>query len=181
MVNCNIPFSRTHRRGVEKNMKSYGDKLETLYEMIGDGATMMVTTIHGNKLYSRPMGLMKMEFDGTLWFFTALDTEKIDELKLDNRINASFAEKDKGSYVSIFGHCDLSRDSVKAKELWNPIARMWFDGPEDPKLVLMKVVPESAEYWDAPNSKMVRLFQMVAGAVTGKHAIDAENERLEMR
>lgn len=162
-------------------MKSYGDKLESLHEMLGDRAIMMVTTIHNGSLFSRPMGLMKMEFDGTLWFFTALDSEKIAEIDRDNRVNASYADHDKGSYVSIFGQCQLLRDAAKAKELWNPFAKTWFKGPDDPNLVLMRVTPESAEYWDAPNSKMVRLFQLVAGAITGKPAVDAENERIDIR
>jgi hypothetical protein len=34
-------------------------------------------------------------------------------------------------------------------------------------VVLVRVVPHSAEYWDSNDSKMVRLFQMAKAAVTG--------------
>lgn len=44
------------------------DKLEKIRKLIENNDTPMVTTVHGDKLISRPMKLQEAEFDGTLWF-----------------------------------------------------------------------------------------------------------------
>jgi hypothetical protein len=48
------------------------------------------------------------------------------------------------------------------------MVQAWFPhGPEDEHVVLVRVAPHSAEYWDSNDSKMVRLFQMAKAAMTG--------------
>ena len=56
-----------------------------------------------------------------------------------------------------------------AKELWSAIAKTWFnEGYDDPELTLLKIVPEDGYYWDSKDGRIVSLFKMVAGAITGK-------------
>lgn len=69
----------------------------------------------------------------------------------------------------------------KQKELWNPFAKVWFDGPEDPNIVLLKVTVDGAEYWDGPSNKMASLFALVKAVVTGDDSNLAENETIRMR
>jgi hypothetical protein len=48
-------------------------------------------------------------------------------------------------------------------------AKPWFpDGPDSNNLALLKFTPETAEHWDAPSSKMVRAFGMIASVIAGK-------------
>ena len=48
-------------------------------------------------------------------------------------------------------------------------ARGWFPkGTEDPELALIRVTIEDAEYWDAPNGKMVVLFAYAKAVLTGE-------------
>jgi general stress protein 26 len=55
------------------------------------------------------------------------------------------------------------------EDLWTPFARSWFpDGADSSNLALLKFVPHSAEFWDAPNSKMVRMLAMAASIVAAK-------------
>ena len=42
------------------------------------------------------------------------------------------------------------------------------DGPDSPNLALLKFIPDTADYWDAPNSKMIRTFGVIASIVAGK-------------
>jgi hypothetical protein len=61
--------------------------------------------------------------------------------------------------------------------LW--LNRPWFpDGRTSNELALLKVVPSNAEYWDAPHSKMVRLFAMAVSVVAGKSIGMGEHEKL---
>ena len=52
------------------------------------------------------------------------------------------------------------------------------ESQSSPELTLLKFVPESAEYWDAPHSKMVRMFAMAASVVAGKPIGLGEHEKL---
>jgi len=62
---------------------------------------MLTTTAEDGSLRSRPMGIPKYEFEGELWFFTAVDAPKAGELAEDERVNVSLAEPKHERYVSI--------------------------------------------------------------------------------
>jgi len=81
--------------------------------------------------------------------------------------------------VSLSGHGELVHDRERIKMLWTSFAKPWFpEGPETPNLALLKFVPHSAEYWDAPSSRMVRLLAMAASAIAGKPIGMGEHDTL---
>lgn len=127
----------------------------------------MLTTVNEiGALVSRPMAPLEMTTDGSIWFFTDLETAKVKQLKV---LNLSFSDVDQGTYVSISGRGEISTDRAHINRLWTPMAKPWFpDGPDSPNLCLIKVIPEVAEYWDAPHGKMMRLVAMAASIVTGQ-------------
>lgn len=141
---------------------------------------MMLTTMQGEKHVSRPMALQQFETDGTLWFFTSSETEKTDEMLENPQVNASYASPNKSDYVSVSGTATILKDRAKIEELWNPFVNAWFEGPDDPKLVLVRVDLESAEYWSSEGGKLAQLFQMASIALTGKDPIKTENETVTL-
>jgi len=72
-------------------------------------------------------------------------------------------------------------DEAKIDELWGPSAEAWFEkGREDPRIALVKVSADSAEYWVNNDPKIVTLFK-VAKATTQKKSPDVgENEAVEL-
>jgi hypothetical protein len=59
------------------------------------------------------------------------------------------------------------------------MAKPWFpEGPESPNLALLKIEPEMAEFWDAPNSKMVRMFALAMSVYAGKPVGLGEHDTL---
>ena len=74
------------------------------------------------------------------------------------------------------GERSISRRFLLA---YSRFARPWFpEGVDAFNLGLSKVVPHTAEYWDTPHSKMVRMFAMAASIVAGKPIAMGENETL---
>ena len=62
----------------------------------------------------------------------------------------------------------------KIKELWQPILKVWFtEGEDDPRISVIKVVPEEGYYWDTKNNMAVGLVKRMAGAVMGKTIDDS--------
>ncbi len=144
---------------VELHVKKLIDKIETA----------MLTTISAEGLVSRPMQTQDIEFDGDLWFLTSKETDKYQELLKNPSVNVAYVDK---SYVSIRGTAELVEDIERKKELWSPRYEAYLGTTyEDPKVVLIKVNTEAAEYWETGNT--TKSVKQVLKKVVGK---DDENE-----
>ena len=117
-------------------------------------------------LVSRPMAVLEVDAAGAVWFFVDLRSSRVEFLRV---VNLSFVDPGHGTYVSLSGRGEIRSDRSHVERLWTPMAKPWFpEGPASSNLALLKFVPHTAEYWDAPNSKMVRMFAMAASVVAGK-------------
>ena len=117
-------------------------------------------------LVSRPMAALEVDAAGAVWFFVDLRSSRVEFLRV---VNLSFVDGARGTYVSLLGRGEIRSDRSHVERLWTPMAKPWFpEGPASTNLALLKFVPHTAEYWDAPNSKMVRMFAMAASVVAGK-------------
>ncbi len=127
---------------------------------------MMTTTDDDGALPSRPMSPLEMDGAGAIWFFTDLRSAKVEHLRV---VNLALIDEARANYVSLSGRGEIHADRAHIERLWTPFAKPWFhDGPGSTNLALLKIVPDTAEVWDAPNSKMVRLFAMAASVVASK-------------
>ncbi|WP_460964115.1 pyridoxamine 5'-phosphate oxidase family protein [Spirosoma litoris] len=155
--------------------------LEKVRDMIEDIRIAMMTTLdeQGN-LVSRPMAALQVDEDGTIWFFTKRSSPKVDQLEqTGHRVNLAFASVSDASYVSVSGQAQEVEDQAKVNELWNPQAKAWFpEGKDDPELTLLKVHIDMAEYWNASDSRMIRLIQQATAVITGNPPKMGENEKV---
>lgn len=144
------------------------NELSKLGELIEDMSVAMLTTIDSadGVLMSRPMSPQEMCEQGAIWFLTDPNSSKVKNLE---EMNLGFSNEVTSTYVSIAGHGEIVDDRERIESLWSIFARPWFpDGVDSSNLALLKFVPHSAEFWDAPNSKMVRMFSMVASIAAAK-------------
>lgn len=152
-------------------------ELTQLGELIEGMSIAMLTNIHcDGALVSRPMSPLEMDADGAVWFFVDARTSHEKQL---HALNLSFSDEDAGTYVSLSGRGEINLDRARMERLWTPLAQPWFpDGPSSPDLALLKVVPHTAEYWDGPHSRMVRMFAMAAAVVTGQPVAIGDHDTL---
>lgn len=138
-----------------------------LAELIEDFDIAMLTFIDARgALISQPMGPIELDAEGNLWFFTDSNSEKVQHL---DELNLAFSGESDGTYVSLSGYGELVSDQARKEELWSPFVKPWFpEGPDSPNLALLKFVPHTAEYWDAPHSKVIRLFAMAASIAASR-------------
>lgn len=145
-----------------------------LAELIKDVRVAMLVTypVSGSgvgKPHIRPMYTQKVEpdaFAGELWFMSDAQSSKVAEISANQRVALTYAAPDKNRYIVVHGYADCERNPEKARELWNIHAKGWWPGgPEDPNLLLVRVVVESAEYWDGPSNTgyMISLLKAVIG------------------
>lgn len=161
---------------------NHSEELKKLGELIKDIRIAMLTTaLPDGSLRSRPMQTQDTEFDGTLWFFTGLESGKVHEIEDDQHVNLSYSEPSEQKYVSVSGKARIVRDRAKIDELWSTPLKAWFpEGKDDPNIALLKIEVESAEYWDMPSSKMVHLIGMVKATVTRQSYEPGENEKISL-
>lgn len=131
-----------------------------------DSVAMLTGHDADGALIGRPMAPLEMDAQGALWFFTHRRSAKVEQLRA---LNLSFADAERGTYVSLSGHGDIVEDREHVKRLWTPLARPWFpQGPDSDDLTLLKFTPHTADYWDAVDTKMVRLFATAVSVVAAK-------------
>ncbi|MFI5848938.1 pyridoxamine 5'-phosphate oxidase family protein [Micromonospora chalcea] len=156
------------------------DARRRVTELIRDARICLLTTTGvDGRLVSRPMGLQEAEFDGDLHFFAYADSAKIRQIRVNPQVNVGFSDQRHHAWVSVAGTATEEWDAGRAKELWNPLLKVWFpDGLETPGITLIKVHAGSAEYWDSPGSTVVNLLGFARAAVTGKPPKAGENREV---
>jgi general stress protein 26 len=138
--------------------RDYSPELEKITEIIKHIKFAMLTTVEPDgSLRSRPMTTQQVDFDGDLWFFTAQDSGKVFETDFHREVSVSFADPEKGKYLSTSGEATLVTDRDKMRELWKPAYKIFFPkGLEDAELALLKVTVRRAEYWDSASTSIGR-------------------------
>lgn len=124
-------------------------------------------------MHARPMAIAGLEDSGRLWFFSAEETAKVQEILDGGR--ALVICQSRHTQVVVGGPAQIRRDPAKAAELWKESFKVWFpDGPEDPSLVLISVDPESGEYWDERGAHGLKYLVKAAGAYLGNRRPDVD-------
>lgn len=158
------------------------DQLEKVKDLIEDIDINFFTTKEANgKLRGRPMSTAKVEEDGSLWFFTNEYSGKVAEISHNNEVYLTYASQGSSKYLVVHGNAELSDDKAKMEELWTPTMKVWFpDGLEDPKILLIKVTPTEAEYWESASNKIMMVYGMAKALLTGEKYEEGKHGKVSM-
>jgi general stress protein 26 len=141
--------------------------VEKLNDLVEDKICMFCT-YEGEEISSRPMGTQGVDEDGTIWFFSARNSLKNIQVERESKVYLMYADPGKHSYLTLKGNARVVNNREKIKELWNPIAKAWFEeGEDDPDITLIRVTPNEGHYWNTKNGKLVSMLQIAAAALTG--------------
>lgn len=156
---------------MEKHLQDK-EALNKFKKLVEDIRVCMFITATNSDEHTRPMSTIKVEDDGTLWFFTDVRSIKVDEVTRERDVHLTYAHPGKESYLDVWGKANVVTDRQQIKEKWSPVVKAWFPkGDEDPNLALLKIKPADVYYWDAESGKMVQFFKMAVAAVTGNPAV----------
>lgn len=138
------------------------------------------TELKSNQPFAtRPMSVQKVDDEGNLWFLSAVDSHKNEEIKNNDAVQLLFQGDPHTDFLSLFGHATISRDRDKIDELWEPIVKTWFTGgKDDPRITVIKVAPSDGYYWDSKHGKYVAFAKMAVGALIGKTLDDSIEGKL---
>ena len=144
------------------------DGIAKLVDLTEDIKITMFTTIDAEGHFvSRPMAQHLVEPDGDLWFFAERNSHLVEQITANPHVGLTLSSND--TWISIDGAAEVVEDREKARSLWNSWVEAWLpEGPDDPNVVLIKVDPHTAEYWDTPGGRVASLLSFVKAKVTGE-------------
>lgn len=128
----------------------------------------MLLSNSGRDLRARPMAIVQIDAQGTIWFFSSLDAERT--RALEEGAEVGLICQSERVYLSLAGESRIVRDRAKIDELWKETYKVWFpEGRDAPDLALIAVTPVSGEFWDQSGGKGIQyLFNAARAYVQGE-------------
>jgi general stress protein 26 len=151
--------------------------VDKIKELIGEAQTCFFCTAtkSDGSTGARPMSVQQVDDEGNLWFLSADDSHKNQELAQDPAVKLYFQGSAHSDFLMLSGRATISRDKAKIEELWEPVIKTWFtEGVNDPRITVLKVQPnEEGYYWDTKHGTAVAGIKMLIGAAAGKTLDDS--------
>jgi len=149
---------------------------EKIKKLIDDNRVGIFVTQDDGKLFSRPIAYADVDDDNNVWFFTDINSAKIKDIINNKQVNFSFANHSDNAYISLSGIAEIINDATIIEKKWTFIMKAWFpEGTNAEHLTLIKVIPDSVQYWDGSSSKIIQLYDMGKALLTGKSYVDVSD------
>ena len=109
---------------------------------------MLNTKSTRGSLTSRPMSNNgDVTYDGSSYFFSLEDTQKVKDIENDSSVNLNFSTKDE-MYICVTGKARIIRTKSMLADHWVPSLDQWFeDGVDTKGLIMIIVQAHVIRYW----------------------------------
>lgn len=174
-----------NREQPEKNREDLGgaEAVRKMRELCEKAGTCFFCTAirSGEAFATRPMSVQELDEAGVFWFLSATDSHKNAQLAADPKVQLLFQGSSHSDFISLYGTATISQDKEKIKALWSPLLKTWFtEGIDDPRISVIRVVPEHGYYWDTKHNQMIAFAKQLIGAATGQTLDDSIEGTLRM-
>jgi general stress protein 26 len=141
------------------------------------GVCMLVTRSTGG-LRARPLEPRPERDAGLIWFLTDARSGKEREIAAEHDVALVFFDAGRKAYLSITASAWSLDDRSRAAEIWRASDGLWWDGPADRNLRVLRVTPLRAELWEGPSSKAAEIFEFGKAMITGAAPDLGENRKV---
>jgi general stress protein 26 len=157
------------------------EKIDRVWDIIEKVGIGMLTTRFDGGLRARPLEARPDRGVGIIWFITDLRSGKEHEIEAEHDVGLVFIDATEKAYLSLTARAEVRRDHRKAAEIWKKTDDMWWDGPDDANVCVLRVQPLTAELWDGPSSRAVAAFEFAKAKLTGGKPNLGENRKLTVK
>ncbi len=125
------------------------DLKSKLWKTLKSDRTVMLGLVAAEDGHAQPMtAMIEGDEGGPIWFFTARDNGLVAELGgTAATAVAQLVSKGHDVFASVAGTLREHTDRAVVERLWNPFIAAWYEGKDDPKLVLLRMDPTHAQVW----------------------------------
>lgn len=154
--------------------------IHKMAELVREARTCFFCTNGSDgQIDARPMSVLQVDEEGNLWFLSANDSLKNQELRDNPAVRLFFQGSPHSEFMHLEGMATLSHDKSKIRDLWKFVLKTWFtEGEDDPRITVIKVTPSYGYYWDNRHGNAVAGIKMLIGATIGKTLDDSVEGRL---
>nr|POE48076.1 protein bli-3 [Quercus suber] len=157
---------------------SLKEKVEDLGAFVDKSKFCLMTTHTADgKLVTRAMALAAKEGNGVDFIFHAnSESGKTDDLEANSEVNLGFLNNS-GEWASISGDAKIVTERETVRKYYSPALKAWLGdlgdgkhdgGPEDPRIIVIKVVSKTVQYAVSRNTAIGSTIEMVKGVITGE-------------
>jgi general stress protein 26 len=157
------------------------DKHARVWDIVETVSVCMLTTRFADGLRARPVEARPDRKAGLIWFVTDARSRKEHDIEAEHDVGLVFIDSKDKAYLSITARAEVLDDHAKAREIWKETDSVWWDGPDDPNVRVLRVTPLTAELWDGPASKAVAAFEFARARLTGEKPNLGENRKVTVR
>jgi general stress protein 26 len=154
------------------------DHLARVWDIVEQVGVCMLTTHAAGGFRARPVEARPDRKAGLIWFVTDLHSGKEHEIESEHDVGLVFIDAKANAYLSITARAEVRRDHAKAAEIWRTTDNVWWHGPDDPNVCVLRVQPVTAELWDGPSSRLVATFEFVKARLAGAPPNLGENRKV---
>jgi general stress protein 26 len=164
----------------EDAMSDSGAEIDRIWALINEIPVAMVVTHdgRGENMRARPMAMRPAELEGAIYFLTDVDAAKTGEIRRNDTVCLALADNKNQKYVSITGRAEIIDDHERIKEFWSIFDRAFWPDKSDPRIRILRVAPESAEFWEGAGA-VVTAVKLVAATLSGERMNVGANQKLE--
>jgi general stress protein 26 len=149
-----------------------------VWDIVGKVGVCMMTTRFDGGMRARPLEARPDRDAGLIWFLTDRRGAKDDEIDAMPEVGLVFIDHAAKAYLSITASATVVRDRTRAADIWRKTDAVWWSGPEDSNLRVLRVAPQFAELWDGPASDADATFEFVKARMTGDKPDIGENRKV---
>jgi general stress protein 26 len=155
--------------------------LDRVWDIIAHVAVCMMTTRFADGLRARPLEARPDRDAGLIWFVTDVRGAKDDEIVAHDEVGLVFIDHKAKAYLSLTGRAEVRDDHPKAAEIWKKTDGIWWAGPDDPNVRVLRFEPATAELWDGPASAALAAFEFAKARATGEKPNLGENRKVTVK
>ena len=148
-----------------------------IWDIIERVGVCMLTTHSNGGLRARPVEPRPERDVALIWVVTDLRSAKEHEIETEHAVGLTFVDASQKAYLSITASAEVILDHAKAAEVWRFTDNLWWKGPNDPNVCVLRITPITAELWDGPANNAVAAFEFVKARLTGARPNLGENRK----
>jgi general stress protein 26 len=114
------------------------EQFDRVWEIIGRVGVCMLTTRFAGGLLARPLEARPDRDDGRIRFVTNLHSGKEREIESEDDVDLVFLDAREKAYLSITARAQVLRDHAKAAAIWKSTDNVWWRGPNDPNVSVLR-------------------------------------------
>jgi len=145
------------------------DAIDKLKEMVNNiDFAMMQTNLKFTPAHTVPMSTKEVDKQGNIWFLSNKNSDHNKHIMEEGASQLIYSKPSDMEFLTVYGEASISTDSADIDRLYGKMDDAWFDGKDDPNITAIKIAPRDCHYWDTKGSKLVTLFKMGMGILTGE-------------